>query len=309
MKKQTKILCAVVASVLAAALVVVGVLIWQARRGTAAPKPEELPDSGALALPVVSDFSTALEDGNHTILFKDKVELDAFIEAQHLRLAKDRGNRTAALAVPEGYDFNTHYIFYCYWPLGSHFKLQQCYLEKGEGYISVEAGYAVKDRALLLEDRLMQGYLIALERGTAQLDDAEQIVFQVQEHDQNETEPPLNVGPLRLDLLEPLKPGAASIRVRVIPAEGQKEAPKVTGAFAWTLKEYRGYQWRNMPLAPGKEPPDVQLEEIEPGTFSLLLNAYEPLQTGRSYRAIVRLKLDGGKEEQMLNVTLEIAVK
>lgn len=306
MKKRTKFIAAAAALALLAAAVAGGFL-WQLHRSPATPEPMVLPDSGALALPVVSAFSTDLEAGGHAVLFKDQAALEQFIAAYHLRGADERSNYTASLALPKSYDFKANYIFYCYWPLSSHFTLQQCYLEAAQSYVSVQADYRITDPSLIYESRLMQGFLIAVDRSAVQLSGAEQIFFQVEEHSEGETEPPLNEGALRLELVQPLKVGASAIQVRVIPAPGEAQPPKVLGAVAWTLKEYRGYRWRDLPIAPGKEPADVQLEQTGDAEYSLQLDAYAPLTVGRKYRAIVRLRLESdGAEEEFLNVLLEM---
>ena len=313
MKKQTKIIC-IAAAIAVVALAVAGVLIWRAHRAAPLPEPEVLQDSGALALPVVSAFSSVLEKGGErTVLFADRAALDRFIDANRLRYIDDRGSYNATLAVPESYDFDTQYIFYCYWPLSSHFTLQQCYLEVLQGRVSVQADYVVTDKALVDEGQLMQGYLIALDRGALELESARKITFRAEEHMLDETEPPLNDGPLRLELLEPLTPGAAAIRVRAIPAPGEENPPTIVKALYWTMYEYRGYRWRYMPLAPGMEPASVQLEQVAPDTYTLLLDAYQPVEAGRSYRAAVQLLLDNGEgaeeDGDKVIVYLEMDVK
>lgn len=311
MKKQTKIIAAV-AAVAVIALAITGFLVWKARSAPKPPEPEVLPDSGALALPVVSAFSSMMEVGERAVLFADRAALDSFIDANRLRYTDDRENYSATLQVPESYNFDTHYIFYCHWPLSTHFTLRQCYLEVVQGHVSVQADYTVTDEALTYEGRLMQGYLIALDRGALELESAKKISFRPDEHRPGETEPTLTGGPLRLELLESLKPGAKAIRVRVIPAEGEENPPTVVRGLYWTMDEYRGYRWRYMPLAPGKEPENVLLEQIAPDTYDLLLDAYQPVEAGRRYRVAVQVQLAGGGgagDGERINVVAEIEAK
>ncbi|MDR2525935.1 MAG: hypothetical protein LBC83_07145 [Oscillospiraceae bacterium] len=289
-KRSVRLLCFVAALLIAAGTGFGCYLLYKSKQpAERSGAPEILPDSGALALPAVAAFDNRLEADGNVIFFANAAELSAFIADFRLRDTADRSNHTAQLTPPKEYDFATHYIFFCYTALSKHFDLRQCYLEAEATSVRVQADYTEHNPALRGEGRLLQGYLIALERGSVQLTGASQISFRAEKHTPEES-PATSTAPptLTLTFAEPLRVGAAAARVRVTAAEGNT-LPVITGALAWMLEEYRGYRWRSSALLPDAFPDEIGLEQISATEYTLPLGSYIPLTAGRQYRLTLRV--------------------
>ncbi|MDR1465689.1 MAG: hypothetical protein LBJ11_10395 [Oscillospiraceae bacterium] len=307
MKTATKILAAALAVVLVAGAVTAAVLLRRKDKPVEVPT-ELLPDSGAFSAAVTADFHSDLLGGNGVVLFEDRAALEQFIQQYCLRSALAPFDRSAPLQIPKEIDFTAQHVFFVYTKLSGYFSLSQCYLDCDGKFVQVRAWAEITDEARQDAAILMQGYLIGLRKDQAAPESAEDIHFQVHKTMPGQ-ETTASVPALRLELQQKVKPGDASVRVRVI----QDGAQKVLGGTYYMLQEYRGYEWRILVPKEGKEPTDIRFDTLSPLEYDLLLDAYPPLEPGRTYRATLRLRLEPNEgdadPETLVNAAVDFTVQ
>jgi hypothetical protein len=155
-------------------------------------------------------------------------------------------------------------------------------------------------------DQLMRGYLIALPKEKAALNDAAQITFLTQEQLVGATTTNPYAGPLALEIVDAVKLGDTGISVRVhCPDE-----LSVENAAYYVLEEYRGYRWQPVIPAQGKTALDIRFAKKSKSEYNLLLDAYPPLEPGRLYRAALRVQVVNAQgETQMVNTAEEFRLR
>ncbi|MCL2107068.1 MAG: hypothetical protein FWH26_08450 [Oscillospiraceae bacterium] len=307
MRKKRKMIIVAAALVLAGGAALAVFLLRQPVNPP--PKPELLPDSGALALPVAANFTTNLVwTQQEALWFPTETELREFIGKRYLRPVSEKGDYRAELTLPEEYNFETHNIFFAFTLLSSLSTPAQCYLQPWPEANAVElrASIEIADPERLNHDQLLQGYLVALDKNVMVFNEETKISFSVEKTIKGETTTnPYENTPYRLELVEA---DASRLRVRLADTaeSGRWQLKKAT---YYTLYEYRGYRWQLASLLPGKLPTEVGFEALSLREFALSLSAYPALEPGRPYRAVLQISVeDESGAERTINTAVEFTV-